>query len=121
MSNQPYQPYQPYDPYKQPYPSPGQQYLAPPQTSGMATASLIFGLLSYVIFPILGAIVAVICGHAAKSQIRNSNGTITGDGLATAGLILGYIQLILAALGLCGMIIFYAFAFLMAGASSYQY
>jgi hypothetical protein len=31
-----------------------------------------------------------------RSNIRNSDGTLTGDGLAVAGLITGYIGLLLA-------------------------
>ena len=38
----------------------------------------------------LGGILAVIFGHVAKNEIKKSGGQISGDGLATAGLILGY-------------------------------
>lgn len=34
---------------------------------------------------------AVIFGHLAKNEIRRSQGAKTGDGIATAGLILGYL------------------------------
>lgn len=64
-----------------------------PQTSTAAVLSLVFGILGLFFF---GSIVAVICGHIARSNIRNSDGTLTGDGLAVAGLITGYIGLLLA-------------------------
>jgi hypothetical protein len=102
MSNQPYQP------YPQPYQAPPPYYL-PPQSSGLATASLVFGLISWIIFPIIGSIIAVICGHAAKSEIRSSGGRITGDGQATAGLILGYLQLILGCAGVCVWLVIMGF------------
>jgi hypothetical protein len=37
----------------------------------------------------------------AKNEIRRSMGLIAGDGMATAGLVLGYLQLGLTVVGLC--------------------
>jgi hypothetical protein len=64
-----------------------------PQTSGKAIGSLVSGISAYVIFPFLGAIVAVILGHLGLSEIKKAAGRLQGKGLATAGLILGYIQI----------------------------
>jgi type II secretory pathway pseudopilin PulG len=36
-------------------------------------------------------VVAIILGHLSLSEIKKSAGRLTGEGLATAGLILGYI------------------------------
>lgn len=72
-----------------------------PQTSTMATVSLVTGIASWVIVPLIGAIVAVITGHMARKEIRESGGQLTGDGLATAGLVLGYLQLGVTVLGVC--------------------
>jgi hypothetical protein len=70
-----------------------------PRTSSLATVSLIFGILAYIFLPGIGALVAVICGHSARAEIRRAPpGTIEGDGLALAGLILGWIQIV------CGII-----------------
>ena len=63
------------------------------KTNNLAIISLVAGLLGWII-PFIGAIVAVITGHRAKSEIRESDGTLTGNGIATVGLVLGYIQLI---------------------------
>lgn len=64
---------------------------APPagstETSGKAIASLIFGLL-FLFTPF--AIAAVIFGHFSLSEIRKSAGRLTGNGMAIAGLVLGY-------------------------------
>jgi type IV pilus assembly protein PilA len=57
------------------------------ETSGKAIASLICGFLFF--FPPI-AIVAVIFGHLALSEIRKSAGHLTGRGLAVAGLVMGY-------------------------------
>jgi len=74
----------------------------PPLTvknSGMATASLVLGILSLVLMIIcigpLFAIPAVILGHIALSRIRKSGGMIGGGGLAIGGLVTGYISLAL--------------------------
>lgn len=68
----------------------------PAQRSGLAVASLVLGLVGIVLClgPLAG-IPAVICGHMAHSQIRKSGGTIGGDGMATAGLVTGYISIVL--------------------------
>jgi len=69
-------------------------FQGPPQTSGAAITSLIFGILSITfLLPIIGPIVAVICGHTARGSIRNSAGRLGGEGMALAGLIMGYASL----------------------------
>ena len=66
----------------------------PARTSTMAVLSLVFGIVCWVALPFIGALAAVICGHSARSEIRRAPpGSIEGDGLALAGLILGWIQL----------------------------
>ncbi|MBL0163176.1 MAG: DUF4190 domain-containing protein [Xanthomonadales bacterium] len=73
----------------------------PIRTSGTAITSLIFGIITWVGLPVIGALVAVICGHIARGEIRRMPpGTIEGDGMAIAGLILGYAQLVLCLLGI---------------------
>jgi len=61
---------------------------APAETSGKAIVSLICGLLFFVPFAFIAAIAF---GHLALSEIRKSAGRLTGEGIAIAGLILGYI------------------------------
>ena len=76
-----------------------------PRTSSLAVVSLIFGILAYVFLPGVGALVAVICGHSARLEIhRAPPGSIEGDGLALAGLILGWIQLALVLIGIAIMV-----------------
>jgi type IV pilus assembly protein PilA len=60
----------------------------PTKTSTKAVVSLILGLFIFF-FPF--SLVAVILGHLSLAEIRKSSGRITGNGLAIAGLILGYI------------------------------
>jgi len=67
-------------------------------TNTMAIVSLVLGILSWFALPVLGAIGAVICGHIARGEIRRSPGVFEGDGMAVAGLILGYLHLVLCLL-----------------------
>jgi hypothetical protein len=62
----------------------------PAQTSGKAIASLIFGLFLFA-FP--SSVLAVVFGHLAVSDIRKSAGRLKGEGMAIAGLVLGYVGL----------------------------
>lgn len=72
-----------------PYPS------VPPRTEGLATTSLVLGILSLSCLGCLGGVPAIICGHMARGRIANSNGTLGGAGLALAGLIMGYLSIVL--------------------------
>jgi hypothetical protein len=72
-----------------------------PQNSSLAIISLISGIVSYFFLPLLGAIAAVITGNMAKKEIRESAGRLTGEGMATAGLILGWVNIGLSLVGLC--------------------
>ena len=62
-------------------------------TSTAAVVSLVFGILSWVMLPFVGAVVAVVAGHMARADIRRANGTLDGDGLAVGGLVLGWLHL----------------------------
>lgn len=70
-------------------------------TSSMATVSLIAGVLGLTLFPFLGSVVAVVTGVIARREIRESGGALGGEGLATAGLVLGGIGVALTIFGLC--------------------
>jgi type II secretory pathway pseudopilin PulG len=65
-------------------------YAAAPTTSGKAIASLVCGILAYII-PFFLAIPAIIFGHIALSDIKKSTGRLKGQGLAITGLVLGYL------------------------------
>jgi Domain of unknown function (DUF4190) len=77
--------------YQQPSPYPGPVYVRGPRSNSYAVASLVLGILSWFICPIIGAVIAVILGHAARGQIRQTGEG--GNGMAIAGLILGYAHL----------------------------
>jgi uncharacterized membrane protein len=66
-------------------------YQPPMSTNSLARASLILGVAEFFSMG-LTAIPAVICGHLAKSEMRQTGQR--GDGMATAGLVLGYMAII---------------------------
>src|SRR5690242_2932333 len=70
----------------------------PPQSSALAIWSLVLGILGLTFCSIFTAIPAVICGHLGYSRIKRSGGTLEGSGLALAGLITGYVGIVLTLL-----------------------
>ena len=77
------------------------------QTSVLAVVSLVFGILGWTLLPFLGGIVAVICGHLARGEIRRTPDQLEGDGMAVAGLVLGYASLVLGLLFLLAIFLFF--------------
>lgn len=67
----------------------------------MAIASLVMGLLwMYWI----GSILAICLGYAARREIRNNPGRIEGQGMATAGIVLGWIGIAMLAAMIVGFV-----------------
>jgi Domain of unknown function (DUF4190) len=81
------------DPYPPEQPPP---YAVGRPTNSLAIVSLVAGIGSYVIVPVIGAIVAIVTGHMARGQIRRTGEG--GSGMAMAGLVLGYVHLAVAIL-----------------------
>lgn len=76
-------------------------------TCTMATFSLVSGILSWCVLPFVGAVAAVICGHMARAEIRRSQGALEGDGMAVAGMILGYLHLAFILLAVIVVVLFF--------------
>jgi hypothetical protein len=74
-----------------PYVPPPPPVIAEQCTSGLAIASLVCGICQFG-FPVPTGLVAIFLGHAARRRIRQTGER--GDGLALAGLILGYLGLV---------------------------
>ena len=81
-------------------------YQPPVTTNSLARASLVLGVAEFFTMG-LTAIPAIICGHMAKREMRQTGQR--GDGLATSGLVLGYMAVIfwgiLIALSIVGAVI----------------
>ena len=67
-----------------------------PTTNGKATASLVLGIVGIFICPIICCVLALVFGYSAKNEIAASGGYQTGDSYATAGIILGWIGLVIS-------------------------
>ncbi|MGQ0743329.1 MAG: DUF4190 domain-containing protein [Acidimicrobiales bacterium] len=81
---------------------------APPtsrRTNGLAIASLVLGIVALTgLLPL--AVVALVLGSRARRQIRESRGAEEGEGMATAGVVLGWIGVGLMILIGIGVVLF---------------
>lgn len=86
-----------------PYPPPGPYYPVPARpTNGAAIAALACGIAEFFTLG-AAAIPAVILGHVARGQIKRTGER--GDGMAIAGLVLGYLGIVGWALVILGLMI----------------
>ncbi|HEX2737829.1 MAG TPA: DUF4190 domain-containing protein [Acidimicrobiia bacterium] len=69
-----------------------------PQTEGLAVGALVLSIVSWVICPLIPAIVALVLASQAKAKIEASGGRLTGLGLCTAARIIAWIHIGLVAL-----------------------
>jgi hypothetical protein len=70
------------------------------KTSALAIWSLVLGIVSLLCLGVVAGVPAIICGHIARSNIKQSQGNVAGSGLALAGLILGYVGAVITTLGI---------------------
>jgi len=68
-------------------------------TSGLAIAALVMGIGGLTILPLVGSVLAIIFGYMARRDIRQRPGELTGEGMAMAGIVMGWIAVGLAILG----------------------
>jgi hypothetical protein len=95
MAQPPYDPYgggYGHDPYGQPNVQHHYYGTAPPPNNGLATTAMVLGIVGIFSCGIT-SILAIIFGHVAHSQIKRTGEG--GAGMATAGLVLGYIITVL--------------------------
>ena len=61
------------------------------KTSGMAIASLACSIAGFFMCLFIGQILGIIFGYRARREIKGSAGAVEGEGLATAGIIVGWV------------------------------
>lgn len=71
---------------------------SPAQQNGLAITSFVLGLMSLLCFGFLAGLPAIICGHMARGRARRLPGQYGGAGFALAGLIMGYVSLLVSLL-----------------------
>lgn len=98
--------------YGQPYggPPPGWAPVLP--TNSKATAALITGITTLVLswccgLGVLG-LAAVVLGMKGRAEVRQSQGTQTGEGLAIAGIITGGIAVLIGLLVIALIVLVFA-------------
>ena len=70
-------------------------------SSTLAIISLVSGLLGFTAFPVMGGIVALVTGYMARNETRALPPTASGDNMATAGIVMGWVQIGLLIVGVC--------------------
>jgi hypothetical protein len=84
--------------YPQGYPPPGG--IAPRSNQkaiaslGVAVGGLIFAVVCACVTPFAG-VASIVLAHMAREEIRRSDGTETGSGMALAGEIIGWMEVAL--------------------------
>lgn len=76
-------------------------------TSTLAVISLVAGILGWTLLPFLGSLGAIITGHMARGEIRRSAGALDGNGLAIAGLVLGWGSVIVTIVSVLLVVVFF--------------
>ena len=77
------------------------------QTSALAITSLVLGLLGWTMLPLVASVCAVVCGHMARAELRRNPATMDGDGLAVAGLVLGWSMIVITLLAIVAVVLFF--------------
>ena len=84
-------------------------------TNNLAVISAVCGVLGIIgVLPLIGSLIAIVTGHPARREIAAASQPQDGAGLATLGLITGYLALGLVCMG---TLISVAVAVLMFGGS----
>jgi hypothetical protein len=86
-------------------------YRIPPvlPSSTMAIVSLIAGIGGFSFLPLIGSIVALVTGYAARKETRAVPPSVSGDGMATAGIVMGWIGIGLAVISICCFALYFVF------------
>jgi len=69
------------------------QYVSAPQTSSNAIVALVLSITSWVICPIIFAIVGLVFANMGSKEIKASGGRVTGEGLVTGAKVIAWINI----------------------------
>ncbi len=73
---------------------------AGPSTDSTAIVALVLAIASFVICPVIPAVVALFLVPSSQRKIESSRGALTGEGLLTAAKIIAWVNIGLWAVGL---------------------
>ena len=74
------------------------------RTEGFAIASLVCGIVGFFAVPLIGSVLAIVFGSAARRRIADDE-NLTGAEMARAGIIIGWIGLVLGILAIVFLIV----------------
>lgn len=76
------------------------------RNAGVAVASMIFGIAAFVMYfvGIVLAPVAIVCGIIGRHKVDDDPAAFKGRGMATAGVVLGFVYMILATAIVSGLV-----------------
>lgn len=80
-------------------------WAGPAQTDGRAIAILVLAICSFLVFPVIPAIVALAMAPGTMRDIEASGGRLTGESLVRAGRIVAWIHLGLVLLGMLVLVL----------------
>ena len=66
------------------------------RTNGLAIAAMVCGIAGFLFF--IPAVLGIIFGFVSRAQIKNSGGRQKGEGMAIAGIIVGFAWLVVLVL-----------------------
>ena len=92
---------------QQPY---AQQGYGPTQTEPKAIIGLVLAIVSFVVFPLIPAIVALVLAGKSGREIQASGGRLVGAGLNTATKIIAWINIGLSLLGVVAVLALFGLA-----------
>lgn len=75
------------------------------QTNTLAIVSVVSGAIGWMGVPLVASVVAILCGHLARKEIRSTGQD--GDQLAVIGLVLGYAHIAFLCVVVGGVILIY--------------
>jgi hypothetical protein len=83
----------------------GPQWGQPQRSSGEATAALVLGICGILVCPLICSALALIFGYRARREIDASGGMVGGRGSAVAGIVLGWVGVAFALIGIIVFVI----------------
>jgi hypothetical protein len=84
-------------------PGPG----GPQSTEPKAIIALVFAIGSFVVLPLLPAIIALVLAGSARRDIDGSGGRLSGSGLVTAAKIVSWVNIGLCVAGVLLVVLFF--------------
>lgn len=96
-------------------PAPG--YVPPGPKNDLGVLSLVFGLIAFFVFGLLAGIPAVILGMKGKQAVRE--GLANNDGMATTGIVFGWLGIAWSSLLILGWLGF-VLLMVVGGVASYS-